>query len=152
MQEAGYNGEELVMLTTKHYPWLFDTAIGIVDQLTEIGFNFKMEVVDWATLIERRADPNQWDMFTTGGSPTPDPIKGAQNYLGNYPGWWTSDETQEIMEIMLREDDFETRFKAWSRAEAYFCENPYAVIPGMIYEYRGFRSNIKGIPEFYEGI
>lgn len=30
-------------------------AIGIVEQLSKIGFNFKMDVVDWPTLVERRA-------------------------------------------------------------------------------------------------
>jgi len=50
MQEAGYNGEEIIILTTKHYPWAFDMAIAIVDQLPQIGFNFKIDVVDWPTL------------------------------------------------------------------------------------------------------
>jgi len=152
MQEAGYNGEELVMLTTKHYPWMFDMAISIIDQLSQIGFNFKIDVVDWPTLVERRAKPEEWDLFTTGGSPSPDPIKGAQNYMGTYPGWWTCPEIQEYMKIMLREDQHEKRYDAWKKAEALFCENPQFIGPGRIYEFRGYRNNIKGLPDFYEGI
>lgn len=152
MQEAGYNGEELTILTTKHYPWAFDMAISIVDQLTKIGFNFKMDVVDWPTLVSKRAKPEGWDVFTTAGSPSPDPVMMAQNFMGNYPGWFTSPEIVEQMNILTQESNFEKRFSAWSKVESLLGDNPFSIKPGYTFEFRGYRSNIKGLPEFNEGI
>ena len=152
MKEAGYKGEELIMMTTKHYPWAFDMAIGIVEQLSKIGFNFKMDVVDWPTLVERRAKKEGWDIFTSAVSPMPDPIMGVQNYMGNNPGGYTSPEIREYMGELLRETDPAKRLEAWAKAEAYLCENPSGINPGLTFEYRGSRSNIKGLPLFNEGL
>jgi len=152
MQEAGYNGEEIILLTTKHYPSFFDMSISMIDQLSKIGFNFKMDVVDWPTLVERRAKPEGWDLFTTGDGISPDPIKLSQNFMGDYPGWWTSPEIQGYMKIMLQEDDFDKRYDAWAKAEDYFCQNPQLIDPGRLKDFRGYRSNIKGLPNFYEEI
>ena len=152
MQEAGYKGEEIILLTTKHYPWAFDMAISLVDQLSKIGFNIKMDVVDWPTLVSRRAEFEGWDMYTSANSPTPDPVMRSQDYMGKQPGWYTSPEIVEQMQIIAQEDNFEKRFNAWAKVEDLIGQNPNYIDPGYLFEYRGFRSNIKGLPEFNEGI
>jgi len=144
MQEAGYNGEEIILLTTKHYPWAFDMAIPIEDQLSKIGFNIKMEVVDWPTLVSRRAEFEGWDMFTSAFNPLDDPIRQNEMFMGNYPGWYTSPEIQEQLRIITQETDFEKRYNAWAKVEALLGQNPAAINPGQICEFRGARSNIKG--------
>lgn len=152
MKEAGYNGEELTILTTKHYPWAFDMAISIEEQLSKIGFNFKLDVVDWPTLVSKRAKFEGWDIFTSAGTLIPDPVMVASNFTGDYPGWYTSPEMIELLTILLREDDFETRYAAWERLENILAESPASIKPGWTYEFRGFRSNIKGIPMFSESV
>ena len=152
MVEAGYDGEELVMLTTTHYPWAFDMAISIVDQLSKIGFNFKMDVVDWPTLVSRRVKHEGWDVFTSANSPIQDPIKLAGNYDGSYAGWYASPEIMEVMKIIIEEADFENRISAWEKIEDLAGQDPNIINPGFLFEFRGFRSNIKGLPEFDEGI
>jgi len=152
MAEAGYKGEELIMMTTKHYPWAFDMAIAIVDQLSKIGFNFKMEVVDWPTLVARRDEPVGWDLFTTATGPVTDPVMMNQWFTGSYPGWYVNPGITKQMEIISQEDIFEKRFEALAKLEDLLGENPNAIRPGFTFEYRGYRSNIKGLPEFVEGI
>ena len=152
MQEAGYDGEELILLTTKHYTWAFDMAISLVDQLSKIGFNIKMDVVDWPTLVSRRGKFEGWDMFTTADGIRFDPIQEAQYFMGNFAGWYNSPEVQEQMGIIMKEDDFEKRFNAWVKIEDHLCQDPNGIKPGYLFEFRGYRSNIKGLPLYRDGI
>jgi len=147
IQESGYNGEELILMTSKHYNWAYDTAIALEEQLTNIGFNIKMEVVDWPTLVSRRGDPKAWDWYTTAGQHNEDPSKLTQNFMGDADGWYKDPEIIEQMLIIAQEDDFEKRYNAWAKIEDRLCLNPHAISPGWLFEYRGHRSNIKGLSE-----
>lgn len=152
MKEVGYNGEELIMLTTKHYPWAFDMAISIVEQLTKIGFNFKMEVVDWPTLVDRRSNPALWNLFTTASGPVTDPVMMNEWFTGNFPGWYDNPGVSKEMDIINKEDVFEKRFEALGKLEDLLGQDPNGIRPGFTFEYKGYRSNIKGLPKFDESV
>jgi peptide/nickel transport system substrate-binding protein len=53
LAEAGYRGEQITWITTKHFPILFDTAVLAQAMLQEAGINVKIEVMDWATHQDR---------------------------------------------------------------------------------------------------
>jgi len=53
LAEAGYNGEPIQWLTTEHYPELFDMAVLAQAMSAEAGINLQIEVLDWATLLDR---------------------------------------------------------------------------------------------------
>ncbi|MCY4261381.1 MAG: ABC transporter substrate-binding protein, partial [Rhodobacteraceae bacterium] len=87
-EEAGYDGEPIKFMVSTNYPFHYDKAIVYTRQLAGAGFNIDLQVYDWATLIEKRAQPDQWDMFFTHHGFVPDPILiSVMN--DNYPGWWT---------------------------------------------------------------
>ena len=65
-EEAGYNGEEIKIITTKDYEYMYYPAVVIQEQLKKIGVNVKIEVMDWATLLTMRADSSEYDGFITG--------------------------------------------------------------------------------------
>jgi peptide/nickel transport system substrate-binding protein len=151
MQEAGYEGEEIIILTSKHYTWAFDMAIALHKQLADIGFNIRLEVVDWPTLTSKRAEAEGWHLFTSAGTPgCVDPSMLAQNFMGDAVGWYDVPEVTEQMTIINTRGDFETRFEAWRKLEALLAENPASIGPGWIFEYRGSRSNLRGVPETNE--
>ena len=54
-----------------------------------------MIVVDWATLLKMRGQPEQWDIFVTHHGFVPDPI--LITFLNDsYPGWWNSPEKAKL--------------------------------------------------------
>ena len=53
------------MLVSTNYAFHYDQAVVFTRQLLEAGINVEMIVVDWATLIKKRAQPDQWDLFFT---------------------------------------------------------------------------------------
>lgn len=53
LAEAGYRGEPIKWITTKHFPILFDMAVLAQAMLQEVGINVEVEVMDWATHQDR---------------------------------------------------------------------------------------------------
>jgi len=75
-----------------------------------------------------------------------------QWFTGTYPGWYENPGISEQMQIISQEDNFEKRVDALAKLEDLLGQDPNAIRPGFVFEYRGFRSNIKGLPEFIEGV
>ena len=57
LQEAGYKGEPVRFMTTQEYKWMYDFALLTKQQLEDVGFNIDLQVMDWATLVQRRNNP-----------------------------------------------------------------------------------------------
>ncbi|MGH8241026.1 MAG: ABC transporter substrate-binding protein, partial [Steroidobacteraceae bacterium] len=51
--QAGYRGEPIVLLTSRGIPEHYDIAILIQAMARKAGINFKIEVLDWATQLDR---------------------------------------------------------------------------------------------------
>jgi peptide/nickel transport system substrate-binding protein len=58
LQEAGYKGEPLVMLANKRYPQSFDSAVIAQQMLQSAGINATIEVLEWATQLDRYSKGN----------------------------------------------------------------------------------------------
>jgi peptide/nickel transport system substrate-binding protein len=64
LQEAGYSGQEVSLLTTKELGGSFYNAtIVLQKELEAIGVKTKLDINDFATLLKKRADPNAWDIY-----------------------------------------------------------------------------------------
>jgi peptide/nickel transport system substrate-binding protein len=53
LKQAGYNGESLTITASKNYPQMYDQAVAAQAMWAALGINTKIEVVDWATVLER---------------------------------------------------------------------------------------------------
>ncbi|MDU5945589.1 ABC transporter substrate-binding protein [Paenibacillus macerans] len=73
LREAGYNGEEITLLTTKDYAEMYTATLVIQDQLKKAGFNVKVDNYDFPTFLETKNDLSKWDLFvaSTGYQLTP---------------------------------------------------------------------------------
>ncbi len=94
-KEAGYKGEKLTYIATTSYKVHYDSSLVITEQLKKAGFNIDFQIYDWATLVSKRADPTQWDMFFTYHGFVPDPI--LYTFMSEaYPGWWTTPSAKNL--------------------------------------------------------
>ena len=53
MQEAGYKGEQIVILANKRYPQTFASSVIVQAMLQAAGINATIEVLEWATQLDR---------------------------------------------------------------------------------------------------
>lgn len=110
LAEAGYKGETVRILTTRQYDWMYKLAMAMRPQLEGIGLKVQVDVVDWATLIDRRNKPDQYEIFTTAISLTVDPATIA-NWGATWPGWWENKEKDEVLKQLAQVTDYDKRLE-----------------------------------------
>jgi len=128
LQEAGYDGTPVRFMTTQEYSFMYGGAIVAKQQLEAVGIKIDLQVSDWATVVERRVKPEEWDMFTSGHGFVPDPSQITfVGQMNQFPGWWSSEESLALAAELLAEGEFEVRFPIWEKIQA----NAYTEIPAI---------------------
>jgi peptide/nickel transport system substrate-binding protein len=154
LQEAGYDGEPLRFMTTQEYSYMYGEAIVAQQQLEAVGITVDLQVMDWATVLERRAKPEAWDMFGTGHGFVPDPSQISYvGQMNQYPGWWSSESSLELASQLLAEAEFEQRMPIFEKIqEAHYTEIPAIKIGDS--SNVSFRSEAVGgwDPQFERGV
>lgn len=112
LDEAGYDGEPIVWMTTKEDPSWYGPALPAQQQLKEAGLNIDLRVLDRATLIQQRTDPTAFDLFSSGIPTYADPV--LLPYLQEtFPGTWVSPERDELLTALSTESDKDARKSTW---------------------------------------
>jgi len=128
LQEAGYDGTPIRFMSTQEYGYMYATSTVAVQQLEAVGFTIDHQVTDWATVVERRAKPEEWEMFVTGHGFVPDPSQIS--YVGGmnvYPGWWSDPDSLELATQILQLSTFEERMPVWEQIQT----SAYSQIPAI---------------------
>ena len=128
LAEAKYDGAPLRILTSRQYEFHYKMAQVAAEYLKLAGFTVEMDVVDWATLSERRANPELWDIYITHSSFLPEP--GIINLLSpTAPGWWESEARTAAMDAFNAELDPVKRVEKWADVQrVIYDEVPFIKI------------------------
>ncbi|GAA2876582.1 peptide/nickel transport system substrate-binding protein [Aminobacter niigataensis] len=106
--EAGYDGKPVRILTSRQYEFHYKMAQVAAEYLKAAGLAVQLDVVDWATLVQRRAEPALWDIFITHSPFLPDPALIAP-LPSSYPGWWASEAKDKLVVALNTEMDPQKR-------------------------------------------
>jgi peptide/nickel transport system substrate-binding protein len=68
MEQAGYNGEEIIILDAADFPTLHVQAPVLVEQLKAVGINAKVTTTDWAGQLQIANSGKDWHIFTNWNS------------------------------------------------------------------------------------
>ena len=115
-REAGYNGEQIRYVVSTTYHEHYNTGMVVADQLSRAGFNIDLQLYDWATVVQYRADPDMWDLFSSGHGPVPDPTL-ITCLNPNYPGWWDTPQKRLLLDSFTTATDFDERFSVWEELQ-----------------------------------
>lgn len=133
-KEAGYDGTPIRLLTSTNYQTHYDQATVFVKQMADAGINVQMIVVDWATLLKMRGQPEQWDMFITHHGGPPDPI--LLTFLNpGYPGWWATPEITDLRTQFTSTADVTQRKAVWDKIQELYYEQVPAIKVGDAYSF-----------------
>ena len=97
----------------------------------EVGFKVDLQVLDWATVVQRRGKLELWDLFTTGITFGPDPAL-TSNLQCDWPGWWCHEEKERLLAELIRESDPRKRRALIERIQAVFCEDVGQPVPALL--------------------
>jgi peptide/nickel transport system substrate-binding protein len=148
LKQAGYNGEPIRILTSTQYDYQFKTAQVIEANLTDAGFKIDLVVTDWATILQRRQKPDQWEAFVTGHGVVPEP-SSITIFNPSYPGWWDTLDKHKLLDAFTTESDPEKRVPLWQKLQAQFYVDVPTVKIGAGFTTFGASKKLSG---YYPGI
>ncbi len=129
-QQAGYQGEPIVLLALP--PGVANNSLSevVTKQLNDAGFTVTMQVYDLASWVSKRREPDQWDLFCTLGSATYYDPSMSYWLSPSYPGWWDNPEKQAIMsEFLKHSGDHAARLAIWDQMQQLiYDEVPIQII------------------------
>lgn len=96
LEEAGYNGEEITLLSSRDYEYIYNAAVVLQEDLEQIGVNVNLELYDWPTVLEKRQDPEPWDIHI-GAAPTPVTPSSLLFLNYNWVGWPEHPKMDELL-------------------------------------------------------
>jgi peptide/nickel transport system substrate-binding protein len=110
LAEAKYDGAPIRILNSKQYEFHHNMALVMAEQLKAAGFKVQLDVVDWATLVQRRADPALYDVYITHSTFFPEPMLSPPQLGSGAPGWWdTPAKTGRARRLQRRERSGQAR-------------------------------------------
>ncbi len=143
-REAGYTGQPIRWLTTQQYDYMFKSTVVASAQLQQAGFKVDMQVMDWASVLDHRNKPADWDMFVTSHGFVPDPAL-ITVFSSAYPGWWDSPDKNALFGQFTAEADPAKRTQLWAKLQALMYREAPIVRPGG---FNLLELSRKGLPGF----
>ena len=120
-KKAGYDGSPIRILTSRQYEFHYKMAQVAAEYLKAAGLKVDLQVVDWATLVQRRAEPALWDIFITHSPFLPEPALIAP-LPDTYPGWWASEAKNKLLTAFNTEMDQKKRVAIWADLQKLIYE------------------------------
>lgn len=135
LKESKYSGQTLRWMTTKEFAGFYEEALAASQQMAQAGIKIDLQVMDWATVVKRRANADDWDIFTSGWGIFVDPMLSPQ-FLGTYAGWWQTERAEALRKKLLGTADFKDRFPIWEDLQRLWYEEVPCINPGNTRGYR----------------
>lgn len=115
--KAGYSGQPVRIMASRQYEFHYNMALVMAEQLKKAGFKAELQVVDWATLVQRRNDPKLWDVYFTHSGLFPEPMLSPPQLGDGAPGWWDSAAKKTTLAAFNQETNPAKRAALWSQVQ-----------------------------------
>ncbi|PYE90494.1 ABC transporter substrate-binding protein [Phyllobacterium leguminum] len=146
--EAGYDGTPIRLMTSRQYEFHYKIGEVAKAYLEAAGFKVDLQVVDWATLTTRRADPKQWDIFITHSNFPGDPTT-INTITDTYPGWYVSDQKAKAVAAYMDATSDEAKFKAWEGIQTVIYDDAPLFKAGNFNALTGVATGVSGYMPTY---
>jgi peptide/nickel transport system substrate-binding protein len=157
LAEGGYDGEPIVLMTNQQFPYMYNTALVMAEQLKAAGMNAEVKVLDWPTaLATSEQETEGWNFFFTGwitvtaiGGTTalrnladPNNVHKPVDNIGD-------PEFNRYFQMVSNAPTLEERKEAFANAQRIALEQVMVVPFGILPSTQGIRSNVKGFTPFF---
>ena len=143
MKQAGYDGKPVRFLVTTQYDYMNKIGQVAQAQLEDVGFKVDVQVMDWATLLQKRTNENLWESFIAAHNLVADPtLITIMN--PSYPGWWDSEGKRAALTEFVTETDQAKRVAIWKRIQALFYSEVPTIKLGEWFFLYGISSKLNG--------
>jgi len=116
MAAAGYRGEKVRLMVSQQYDFHYKMAQVAAQNMQQAGITAELKLVDWATLMQQRTDPNLWELFVTHSAVLPEPM--LYSFMSSAaPGWWASPAHDKAVGAFNSEPDPTKRAALWGEVQ-----------------------------------
>ena len=155
LAEAGYKGEPIVLMSPSDQPALSQLSEVARDMFQSIGLKVDYQVMDFGSVVTRRASQNPisqggWGAFLTVMSPLTSANPGSMLALrGNgrqgWFGWPTDPRIEELREAWFDAPDLAAQKSIAAQVQAqYFASVPFLILCRM-QQPMAFRTDIQDV-------
>ena len=148
LKEAGYNGEEITILSTKDVTSANNATIIVKEQLEKLGMKIKLELYDWPTTVAQREQPDKWHLFISGFAQAPTPAELL--FFGkNFYGGPVDEKTTEMLQEINTAPSIEEAKKTWDELQEYAWEYLPIIKFGDVNMMQAVEKKVEGFKYFY---
>jgi len=150
LAEAGYKGQEIIILTNSDYDYMLKAATVTQAQLKAIGMNAKLQVYDWPGSLAVRKDMTKWDLAYTSISLRFDPI--GHDFMFHSGATWMglkNPQIDKVLEQGAREFDPKKRYEAYRQLQRLVYTEVPIVKHGDLFGLQAHRTTVKGYQAWY---
>ncbi|QDL56895.1 ABC transporter substrate-binding protein [Rhodoferax aquaticus] len=115
--KAGYTGQPIRIMASRQYEFHYNMALVMAEQLKKAGFKTELQVVDWATLVQRRGDSKLWDVYFTHSGLLPEPMLSPPQLGDGAPGWWDTPAKKATLSAFNQETNLAKRGPLWGAVQ-----------------------------------
>ncbi len=127
VEESGYDGSTIRLMTTKDYPYMYDESMEIQNELKEIGITVDVQVLDWASVMQKLFQEDAWDMAITSYSYSSTPI--CYSFFQSSGAGWNTDPTfMEIADSINAATSEDAQKEGYDKLQDWF----YDYVPNII--------------------
>ena len=153
LQEAGYNGEEVVLLTNRNYDYMYKCIVTAAEQLKAIGMNTRVDILDWPAQQARWKEPD-WHLSVTGylsqGMFAPDAFAAFYGGGGADAGaGYNNPDMTKAFQDAMQATTLEDRKKAFEEVQRIWYEDVTGIKTVDTFGLAAIRSDIKGYKPWY---
>ncbi|TAN27156.1 MAG: ABC transporter substrate-binding protein [Castellaniella sp.] len=121
-RKADYAGKPIRILASRQYEFHYNIALVLAEQFKRAGLATDLQVVDWATLLQRRNDPELWDIYITHSGLFPEPMLSPPQLGDGAPGWWDTPEKTRLLAAFNQQVDLALRGPLWGPVQQLVYE------------------------------
>lgn len=148
LEAAGYDGTPIRLMTSRQYEFHYKIGEVAKAYLEAAGFKVDLQVVDWATLTTRRADPKEWDIFITHSNFPGDPTT-INTITDTYPGWYVSEQKAKAVATYMEATTDEAKKAAWDAIQTVIYDDAPLFKVGNFNAVSGVANGVTGYEPTY---
>lgn len=141
IEDSGYGGEEIVLMTTRTLGNLYKSAVVIQQELLSIGLKVQLEVLDWGALLSHITKSElrpKWHLSSMEHSIRHDPFGWDLNFRSDKWTPYDSPQMNAALDVIASKRDFETRYAAFEQVQKIFHDD---VVNIKIGDYFGWHAH-----------
>ncbi len=151
LKEAGYKGEELVIITNSSYQSMYKAAQIVSEQLKAIGMKVRVDVFDWATAINHRRNKEAWNLWFTGqgSGPSVGPFSALKDVVSPQNNQFVADATlDKLFGELVSGESFEIRKATFGQFQQRVYDQVLFLKFGDLIRKQAARADVKGFKPY----